>query len=162
MLGTAPIRYVCWHSVRCAKHALQTPRPPNAHANSSPPRFSSFLEGVDRFDAAAFGLSEAEALLIDPQQRLLLEAAGEALALASASAGVTAGAGVYVGITSTEYAQLAQRHARGFTPYSATGFLTTSVAAGRLSYTFGLRGPSLPVDTVCSSSLVRQVGRSVR
>ena len=48
-----------------------------------------------------------------------------------------------------------QRHARGYTPYSATGYLTVSVAAGRLSYTFGLKGPSLPVDTVCSSSLVR-------
>ena len=50
---------------------------------------------------------------------------------------------------------LLQRHARGYTPYSATGYLTVSVAAGRLSYTFGLKGPSLPVDTVCSSSLVR-------
>ena len=48
-----------------------------------------------------------------------------------------------------------QRHARGYTPYSATGHLTAGVAAGRLSYTFGLKGPSLPVDTVCSSSLVR-------
>ncbi len=48
-----------------------------------------------------------------------------------------------------------QRHMHGFTPYSATGYLTSSVAAGRLSYTFGLKGPSLPVDTVCSSSLVR-------
>ena len=49
-----------------------------------------------------------------------------------------------------------QRHVRGFTPYSATGNLTASVAPGRLSYTFGLKGPSLPVDTVCSSSLVRR------
>jgi acyl transferase domain-containing protein len=56
-----------------------------------------------------------------------------------------------------------QRHIRSFTPYSATGHLTASVAAGRLSYTFGLKGPSLPVDTVCSSSLVRWVdGREQR
>lgn len=40
------------------------------------------------------------------------------------------------------------------TALSATGHLTSSVAAGRLSYTFGFQGPSLPVDTVCSSSLV--------
>lgn len=59
------------------------------------------------------------------------------------------------GITSTEYGQLAQRTQRGFTPYSATGHLTISVAAGRLSYVFGMKGPSFPVDTVCSSSLVR-------
>lgn len=118
---------------------------------------------MDQFDAAAFAISDNEALLMDPQQRLLMETAGEAL-LAAAAGGAAApaalaeaagGAGVFVGITSTEYAQLAQRHMHGFTPYSATGYLTSSVAAGRLSYTFGLKGPSLPVDTVCSSSLVR-------
>lgn len=61
---------------------------------------------------------------------------------------------IHSGITSTEYGQLSQKHTRGYTPYSATGHLTISVAAGRLSYTFGMKGPSFPVDTVCSSSLV--------
>ncbi|KAL4451846.1 hypothetical protein ABPG75_007508, partial [Micractinium tetrahymenae] len=136
-----------------------------ASLGTAPMRFSVFLDGADQFDAAAFATNENEAVLMDPQQRLLLEAAGEALLAAgavggaaggksSALAGLVSGAGVFVGITSTEYAQLAQRHVRGFTPYSATGNLTASVAPGRLSYTFGLRGPSLPVDTVCSSSLV--------
>jgi acyl transferase domain-containing protein len=56
-----------------------------------------------------------------------------------------------------------QRHAgHRFTPYSATGHLTVSVAAGRLSYTFGLTGPSLPVDTVCSSSLVRCARKALK
>lgn len=127
-----------------------------------PIRFSIFLPGVDEFDAAAFGISDNEALLIDPQQRLLLEAAAEAVTQGRGGGrncilkhADIAAAGVFVGITSTEYGQLAQRHARGYTPYSATGHLTVSVAAGRLSYTFGMRGPSFPVDTVCSSSLVR-------
>lgn len=55
-----------------------------------------------------------------------------------------ASCGVMVGITSLEYSQLAQRAQRDFTPYSASGHLTLSVAAGRISYTFGLKGPSFP------------------
>ena len=82
-------------------------------------RFSVFLDGIDLFDAAAFSTSENEAVLMDPQQRLLLEAAAEALLAAGAVGGaacdaggelarLVSGAGVFVGITSTEYAQLAQ------------------------------------------------------
>ncbi len=50
--------------------------------------------------------------------------------------------------------QVAKQHATKLTALSATGHLTSSVAAGRLSYAFAFQGPSLPVDTVCSSSLV--------
>ena len=49
-----------------------------------------------------------------------------------------------VGITSLEYGQLAQGTEKSFTPYSASGHLTLSVVAGRISYTFGLKGPSFP------------------
>jgi len=110
------------------------------------------------FDAAAFGLSATEALLVDPQQRLLLEAFAEAhnhtsAATALAAGGSAASCGVFVGISSMDYQKLASRYVSGVTAYSATG-VSLSVAAGRLSYSFGLRGPALAIDTACSSSLV--------
>ena len=53
-----------------------------------------------------------------------------------------------------EAGQVVRQNAAKLTALSATGHLTSSVAPGRLSYTFAFQGPSLPVDTVCSSSLV--------
>ncbi|KAK9849251.1 hypothetical protein WJX84_003642 [Apatococcus fuscideae] len=120
-------------------------------------RFSAFLQDIDMFDAALFATSDKEAVLVDPQQRLLLEACATALMQAPAhsrAANLRKSAGVFVGITSTEYGQVVKLSGTKLTALSATGHLTSSVAAGRLSYTFSFQGPSLPVDTVCSSSLV--------
>eukprot|EP00883_Tetradesmus_obliquus_P011533 jgi/Sobl393_1/4315/SZX67650.1 len=132
-----------------------------------PPRFGSFLPGAAAFDAAAFGLSEAEAVSIDPQQRLLMDLYYEAAAPSAAAAAAAAAVGqasstlaarqavgVYVGISAVDYNKLASRLQLSLTAYSATGSLSLSVAAGRLSYSFGLKGPSLAIDTACSSSLV--------
>jgi acyl transferase domain-containing protein len=42
-------------------------------------RFGSFIDSAEMFDAAAFGISDSEALLMDPQQRIFMECAAEAL-----------------------------------------------------------------------------------
>src|SRR5579864_6169478 len=121
-------------------------------------RWGGFLsDPVDAFDAPLFGISGREAEQMDPQQRLLLELAWEAFEDAGYAPGRLAGSatGVFVGLAANDYLQqlLGRGHPDGIGPHSAVGNLA-SVAAGRISYVFGLEGPSLPVDTACSSSLV--------
>lgn len=126
-----------------------------------PARFGGFMSGVQLFDAGLFGLSEKEAVMVDPQQRMLLEAAFDMMSAAGPGTAQQpqqhpglkpAETGVFVGISTPDYADLKKLH----TPigvYSATGS-ALSVAAGRLSFMFGLKGPSVSIDTACSSSLV--------
>ncbi len=111
------------------------------------------LDQIDGFDADFFGISPREAQQIDPQQRLLLELAWEVFEDAGLPPRGTAGQniGVYVGISSNDYAQMMADG--GPDAYSNTGS-AFSIAANRLSYVFDLHGPSFAVDTACSSSLV--------
>ena len=112
-----------------------------------------FLDGVDEFDPELFGIAPAEAPAIDPQHRLLLEVAWEALEDAGIRPGDLAGsnAGVYVGISYSDYA--ADAVSRGaFSRHDANGN-ALCLAANRLSYALDLHGPSLAVDSACSSSL---------
>lgn len=118
-------------------------------------RWGGFLDDVDHFDREFFGISPREASAIDPQQRLLLEVAWEALEdagqVVTALAGT--GTGVFIGISSYDYALLQAPRLEGIDAYWGTG-VALSVAANRISYMLDLRGPSLAVDTACSSSLV--------
>ena len=118
---------------------------------------AGFLDRVDLFDAAFFGIAPREAVWVDPQQRLLLEVAWEALEDGGLVADQLAGSsvGVFVGISTDDYARLhsSQRGDGASDAYALTGN-AASIAANRISYTFDFRGPSLAVDTACSSSLV--------
>lgn len=121
-----------------------------------PVQFGVFLPGVASFDATAFNLSSTEASLMDPQQRLLLETVAETSFSESEKLindEVRTDWGVFVGVSSNDYARLAARTTRGVTAYSATG-TALSVVSGRVSYTMRLKGPAVTVDTACSSSLV--------
>lgn len=98
-----------------------------------PPRFAALLDTahVTTFDASAFGISAPEAAMMDPQQRLLMQLSWQALAAptaAAAPAGAAAGGaapggsrvGVFVGISTPDYADLKKAHAP-IGVYSATG-----------------------------------------
>jgi phthiocerol/phenolphthiocerol synthesis type-I polyketide synthase C len=119
------------------------------------PTVGAYLDAVDLFDAAFFGVSPREASVLDPQQSLILEAGWSALEDAGQRARDLRGSrtGVYVGAIWHDHELLRKEHGEPTTRHSIVGNAIDIVAA-RLSYHLGLRGPSLVVGTGCSSSLV--------
>jgi amino acid adenylation domain-containing protein len=118
-------------------------------------RARAVIDGVDLFDAAFFGYSPRDAELIDPQQRLFLECASEALERAGYDPDRYQGAvGVYAGSSLNGYLGNILSHA------AFAGSLPALIGAGpdflttRVSYKLNLRGPSVTVQTACSTSLV--------
>ncbi|MFS3134558.1 type I polyketide synthase [Gluconacetobacter sacchari] len=110
------------------------------------------LDEIELFDAAFFGISAREARQMDPQQRLLLELAWEALEDAGTTADQIASAGVYVGASGLEYANMRLTDPSSGNAYFMPGN-TLSIFSNRISYALGLHGPSMTIDTACSSSL---------
>ena len=116
------------------------------------------LEEIDKFDAPFFKISRREAEMMDPQQRIMLELAWEALERAGYAGpsyggliGVVAGAG---GLMSSYL--LSPLHVRRRL-IGATGSMQCigndkDYLATRISYKLNLRGPSLTVQTACSTS----------
>jgi acyl transferase domain-containing protein/thioesterase domain-containing protein/SAM-dependent methyltransferase/acyl carrier protein/ribosomal protein S18 acetylase RimI-like enzyme len=120
-------------------------------------RRGAFVDGVDEFDAAFFGITPREASDIDPQQRLLLEVTWQALE----DAGIAPSSlnesetGVFIGLSSDDFATWLRNGSdpAGVNSYSMLG-TARSVAAGRIAYVLGLQGPAVQLDTACSSSLM--------
>lgn len=115
-----------------------------------------FVDGIDQFDPQFFGISPREASHIDPQQRLLLETAWEAIEGSGMILDFENGTdlAVFVGISHNDY-QVIQGTAwdsSGITSHSPTG-TAHSIAANRISYCLNLKGPSVAMDTACSSAL---------
>ncbi|MEW9553629.1 type I polyketide synthase [Nonomuraea sp. NPDC050783] len=121
-------------------------------------RRSAFLPDAFDFDPEFFGYTRREGRLLDPQQRILLEVAWELLETIGYSGGAGDQAvGVFAGASMNTY--LTNVVARACDPLSFDGteimiandkdYLTT-----RISYKLGLTGPSVNVQTGCSTSLV--------
>ncbi|GAA6624131.1 SDR family NAD(P)-dependent oxidoreductase [Scytonema sp. NUACC26] len=118
---------------------------------------SAILEDIDLFDASFFSFNAKEAEVTDPQHRLFLECAWQALENAGYdSAKFTSRIGVYAGASLNNYYSLdLNRERMGSAQCYQTvigndkDFLTT-----RVSYKLNLTGPSITVQTACSTSLV--------
>nr|WP_277607943.1 beta-ketoacyl synthase N-terminal-like domain-containing protein [Streptomyces boncukensis] len=119
-------------------------------ADSGIEQAGGFLDGATAFDAELFQLSPREAETMDPQQRQLLEVAWETIESAGMDPTAVRGRriGVFAGLVHNGYADRAELEG-----HLGVGTVS-SVATGRIAYTFGLEGPAVTVDTACSSSLV--------
>lgn len=121
-------------------------------------RKAAYLKEIDKFDYEFFRIPPKEAGLMDPHQRLFLETAFHAVEDSGYSNRLSnTKTGIYVGFPTEFSAKVYQNIIFETNPElsgdSFTGNLP-AVLPARLSYHLNLRGPSLLVDTSCSSSLV--------
>ncbi|WP_228011183.1 type I polyketide synthase [Nonomuraea phyllanthi] len=143
-----------WRLLRDGRDAITDAPPGRWDAGQVTIRRGGFLDEVDAFDAAFFGIAPREAAAMDPQQRLVLELTWEALEDAAIVPGDLRDSrtSVFMGAMNGDYATLAGGLDE-ITPQTLAG-LTRGIIANRVSYALGLRGPSLTVDSAQSSSLV--------
>jgi len=119
----------------------------------------SLLKGADLFDASFFGFNPREAEILDPQQRIFLECAWEAIEDAGYGGEIRPAAiGVYAGTSMNSYAMTSLFSNPEI--LQSAGFYQVMIAADkdflatRVSYKLNLKGPSITIQTACSTSLV--------
>lgn len=118
-------------------------------------KWGGFLStDVFGMDPAFFDMSPREVISMDPQQRLLLQVAYEAVQDAGMRLEDLRGqrTGVFVGMSTSDFGQRQQDGTRSDI-FAGTGS-AFSIASNRISHRFDLRGPSVTIDTACSSALV--------
>lgn len=113
-------------------------------------KWGGFIEDIDKFDPLFFNISPREAELMDPQERLFLENVWQAIEDAGYNkSGLGRKVGVYVGAMWGQYQLLAAE-------VNSSHVMPSSIyasIANRVSYFFNYSGPSMAIDTMCSSSL---------
>lgn len=113
------------------------------------------LDNIKDFDYKFFNLSKAEADAMDVQQRLCLEMSYDALVSAKINPKdlSNSNTAVFVGAASTDMAMSHADDLASINSYGMTG-TNLSIISNRLSHFYNLHGPSMTIDTACSSSIV--------
>jgi acyl transferase domain-containing protein len=111
-----------------------------------------FVDYTIDFDAEQFGITEREAAVLDPQHQVLLTTTRDALRDAGLSAESIAGRdiGVFMGQSTGEHWDALRANVT-VDMYAIAGAAARSMASGRISHTWDLRGPCATVDAACSS-----------
>jgi len=128
--------------------------PADRWVSQSGVQWGGLLQDIDKFDAQFFNISPREAQLMDPQQRIFLESVWHCIEDAGYSPKSLSGSktGVFVGVSSNDYARLMDKNLQT-QAYSSTGS-SHSIVANRVSFLLNFHGPSEPINTACSSALV--------
>jgi polyketide synthase PksL len=127
--------------------------PKQNQAGKSYSKWGGFINDVDKFDSLFFNISPREAELIDPQERLFIETVWKTIEDAGYSKKSLSAKqiGVYVGVMYGQYELFgAEAISRGDASITSSSFASI---ANRVSYFFDFHGPSMALDTMCSSSL---------
>lgn len=161
-----------WRNIRDGVETLETFSDTDLDSAGVPEKLRSnrnyvakgtVLDACDKFDASFFGYSPREAQIIDPQQRIFLECAWEALehsgyageAITQKKVGVYGGASINTYVSAHVSRNPVVSEAMG--GYQLMIGNDKDFLCTRVSYKLGLRGPSLTIQTACSTSLVAVV-----
>ncbi|HEX3525457.1 MAG TPA: SDR family NAD(P)-dependent oxidoreductase [Thermoanaerobaculia bacterium] len=128
---------------------------PRMEGNKTNVKWGGFIEGVDEFDPLFFNISPREARLMDPQQRLLMTHVWKVIEDAGYAGSSLAGSNtaIFVGAGLSDYDFVLGEPQVAIEDYSAIA-TAPSVGPHRMSYFLDLHGPSEPIETACSSSLL--------
>ncbi|MGW4327977.1 type I polyketide synthase [Nocardia sp. NPDC004573] len=115
---------------------------------------AGFLDSATEYDAGFFGVPPNEANALDPHQLLGLELSWEALEDAGLGLGTGSRAGVFLGCTGTDFAEITAAQGISGIGRHSLWAVGRGVTANRISNYYGFTGPSVVVDSGQSSSLV--------
>lgn len=144
-----------WQNIIDSKSLLSKVGQHATSANYVP--YRGVLNDIDQFDPKFFDISAYEASITDPQQRQFIELCYEALESAGYLGRTDMSVGVFCGMAESQYLKnnllKNKQFLRHYSKYHTHMMTSPSFLATKISYLLNLTGPSITLDTACSTSL---------